>query len=581
MTAPEWDDDRLEAAFRTKFDRPAPAGLEKDVHVRIVGTSPARFVVVRGRATAWGLAAAAIVVIVVGAVAIGASGLGRGVASQPSDAGVPAPAAIPTPTEQALPGVIFGLPIITVTDAFAIQREVNDDHEIAIHGWFSDGGPISCPSPNVAPINPLQPGCEDMFVWLMERAETLISHPGNQTDMTGPSGPALNPDLDGIDRSWQPTAAEALDANGLSIPTDVVFVGHFDDRRAALCPKAEVADCRDRFVVDSVARVHGTQPPLSVMGTTPGSTNSSVADIEAIVSNEAPQSPILSMTVVDGPAGLVEVEPSLGTDGSGLLAQPLVWIVRVLESERVTTYLVVDGSTSIYEMNPEGQAIQVGGTSSTGQATASPGPWPPADARVIPLTSQVGAGAPPVRVAVVDKSGRLSKVAEKGDVDAATFSFDGRFGAYAEPGHPGRVHLAWVGGICDSQITVTVEPDLGSIAFDMGRQPDCDSIGIGRQLVLDFDGPLDVRAINVGEATALPSLSPTEGRGYELDCGPLGPDTCEIRAAEIIESIHERYPSKRVVSLYLAGGCGGYNAILDDGTGMGAAVDCFLTPRPS
>ena len=38
MTDPNWGDERLDTAFRSKFDGPAPSTLESDVHARIVGT---------------------------------------------------------------------------------------------------------------------------------------------------------------------------------------------------------------------------------------------------------------------------------------------------------------------------------------------------------------------------------------------------------------------------------------------------------------------------------------------------------------------------------------------------------------
>jgi len=362
MTEPGWDDQRLAAAFRATFDRSAPASIEKDIHVRIVGTSPARFGTLRSGGLVWGLAAAALVVVLVGTLAVGVGGFGRGVGSpHPANAGADAsPGAVPTPTEQALPGNVFDLPIIRVPDAIAIRDAGIDDREIAVVGWFTDGGPIPCPAPIVALVNPLQAWCPDEFVWLMERPETLIARSGNGTTMTTPSGPALNPDLDGIDR-WQSTVA-AFDANGLSVPVDVVFVGHFDDRRATLCPEAEVADCRDRFVVDSVARVHGVEPPLSVTGLTAGSTESTVADIEAIVANEAPQAPILSIVVVDPTTDLATIEPSLIDTGDGSLLGFTLWVVRVLASDRIATYIVHDGTDRIYEMNQTNHAVQVGGT---------------------------------------------------------------------------------------------------------------------------------------------------------------------------------------------------------------------------
>ena len=127
-----------------------------------------------------------------------------------------------------------------------------------------------------------------------------------------------------------------------------------------------------------------------------------------------------------------------------------------------------------------------------------------------------------------------------------------------------------MGGICDSQITLTVGADLRSIAFDMGPQPDCDSIGVGRQLVLDFTGSVDVPGIALFDAGEGPPEAP--GRGYELDCGPLGPDTCEAKAAGVVAAT----PTQRVVSISFTDECGSYVATFEDGTGVSASIDCIL-----
>ena len=92
---------------------------------------------------------------------------------------------------------------------------------------------------------------------------------------------------------------------------------------------------------------------------------------DAIIGTEAPQSPILSMVVIDGnDERLTELEPTLA-DGQGrLIERPVLWVVRVLESEWMVTYIVVDGTDAIYEMTSEGQAVQVGG--STGEPEPIP-----------------------------------------------------------------------------------------------------------------------------------------------------------------------------------------------------------------
>ena len=238
------------------------------------------------------------------------------------------------------------------------------------------------------------------------------------------------------------------------------------------------------------------------------------------------------------------------------------------------------GAVASSGVNPNNEAVSVGGSAAPSGPPPSAAPWPPAGATVVTLTSQVGAEAPPAQVAAVDESGRLTGVTEKGVIDPATVPFDGRFGAYAEPGKPGRVHLEWIGGICDKRITVTVAADLKAITFDMGPIVDCDSIGIGRQLVLDFSGSVDVPAIALGDATAgLPAASE---RGYTLDCGTLGPDTCETKAAAIVAAALKESPPKRVIAVRLSDDpCGSFTVDFDDGTSRGTIIDCFIPPSPS
>jgi hypothetical protein len=501
MTQPDWDDDRLDAAFHARFDRTAPSTLTNDVHVRIAGSSPARFTMLR-IGQRWSLAAAAVIVVLVGAAMYIPAALSLpGTAAQPSVvpsvAVTSAPTLGATPTHQADAGSLFdgALPIVGVREAIALRDAGTDDREIAVRGWFTPAPLMSCGGEATKVfVSPVQLRCPDQLVWLTEDAESLIQTSGNRTDTVTPSGPAINPDMDDM---WMP--ALEMPVAGGSTPIDVVVAGHFDDRRAGLCPPAEQDACRDRFVVDSVAMVRGAATNSASIREITGTPVSTDADIARIIANEASDSPILSTVVVDGPTGLATIEPSLGTGQAGLIDRPALWVVRVLESERVVTYVVVDGSDAIYEMNPSGEAILVGGTAPIPAPTSSAASWPPPGAPVVVLTSEVGAGEPRVRVAVVDQSGRLEKVAEKGAVDPSAMSFEGRFGAYAEPGIQGRVHLSWVGGICDSQITVTVSKDIDSIAFDMGPQPDCDSVGVGRQLVLDFAGSVDVPSIRLVE----------------------------------------------------------------------------------
>jgi hypothetical protein len=238
---------------------------------------------------------------------------------------------------------------------------------------------------------------------------------------------------------------------------------------------------------------------------------SSVADIDAVIANEAPQSPILSLAIANGPVGLAQIEPTLANGQAGLNRHPILWVARVLEGELISTYIVIDGTDAIYEMNPNNEAVAVGGSASPSGPLPSAAPWPPAGATVVTLTSQVAAGAPPAQVAVVDRSGRVVAVAEKGGLEPCSPPVGAcELAVYTEPGMPGRVHLAWTGSICDSRITVTVAADLKTITFDMGPQPLCDSLGVVREVVLDFSGSVTPTTIDIRQI--VPALTVQDPR---------------------------------------------------------------------
>jgi hypothetical protein len=109
---------------------------------------------------------------------------------------------------------------------------------------------------------------------------------------------------------------------------------------------------------------------------------------------------------------------------------------------------------------------------------------------------------------------------------------------------------------------------------DMGSpRPDCDSLGVTREVVLDFTGSVDVSAIALSDAAGPP---PSVDGHYTLDCGPLGRATCQTKAAAVVAANETGSPNKRIASIAFSDECGSYTVLFDDGSGMSSSVDCVL-----
>lgn len=162
----------------------------------------------------------------------------------------------------AAPGSSFpteaqGLQVINVADAIAIQAK-DDASDLAVSGWFQHSMAVPCPPPPDPVVELLNGDCTIDMTWLMAEPESLIHTDRNSAGSSSPASPAVNPVFDGpLDIAW----ARPLPQIGDSVPTPVVFVGHFDDARAAGCQPADQGRCRDRFVVTVVAWADGVENP--------------------------------------------------------------------------------------------------------------------------------------------------------------------------------------------------------------------------------------------------------------------------------------------------------------------------------
>ncbi len=168
--------------------------------------------------------------------------------------------AIATGPPSAAPKQAGGMAVITVADAIKVQSG-DSAADIAVAGWYQQSYALPCPAP-LQPMVPLLNGdCTIGMTWLMENAESLIHASRDATGGTNssgpPAGPAVHPVFDGPSTGW----ANPLPENGDSVPTPVVFIGHFDDMRSQGCAPADRQACLDRFVVKVVAWANGVDNP--------------------------------------------------------------------------------------------------------------------------------------------------------------------------------------------------------------------------------------------------------------------------------------------------------------------------------
>jgi hypothetical protein len=355
-------------------------------------------------------------------------------------------AVAPAPTR------VYDIDVLSVEAAIEIRDAGADDREIAIRGWFSPPPDTFCPL--MLATSPVQPDCRDQMTFLVAAPE--------------PGGPRIHIDLDDLVSGWWPK----VPGNGPSTPVEIVVIGHFDDRRSTFCPPYVEPECRDRFVVDRVDWVHGESMPLSVENPFDGQTTSTPEQVEAMVASVAPASPILSIVVVDGPIGLVQIEPELRDDVTGLTTHPVIWVVRVLESEHITTYLVIDGSDEFQVLvSTPSPSLVAGGEH---PATFS-----------FPLT---GVPDRPVPFEVLDRLEALEDAREATPAEMAR-PWPATNGLRIENLAAETVLVRWTGSGCDRRPRLTIAPDPSPGGRHHGlhlsdARPACDAMGIGRGIVL-------------------------------------------------------------------------------------------------
>lgn len=171
-------------------------------------------------------------------------------------------------------------------------------------------------------------------------------------------------------------------------------------------------------------------------------------------------------------------------------------------------------------------ALAVGGCSTTmpsGSAVSSPTPGaspspPPSSAATAGPSPSVAPGVTPppdgsltvdlffhddpagrsIRLLAFDDSRRLveargATAAEQALPTIGAPEVDPRLAPI--PGDPSSVVLVWTGLICDTTARLRIDKALATIEVEGGPVEPCDAMGVGRGVVLRFDGPIDPAAI--------------------------------------------------------------------------------------
>jgi hypothetical protein len=334
-TPPVWDDERIGAAYLALTNTRVPDEIRRSAARTAVVDGP------RGERP-WGkLLAAAVVVLVVGAVSI-ASISTRGETGPAASASAVPQTGLPSATVSASPSA--ALQVIDVGALVALQKGAAvDARELAVHGYLSPFPIADCPHRGELPGLVL--GCRQSFRFLMQDPEILWSTTSGNWTSRRPNGPAVNPRL--IE-----TLGDEETGTPERPPREVIAVGHLDDDRAEQCPADQRDDCRRAFVVD---RLLPADAPIDLdppqMLRLPGITFTPTDVVTEVASQAGMPPQVLVLGIFDGRASLATVQPAIDLTQRG---GPF-WLMRLLGADGFgRTFAVEDGSEIVYEFGRYG-----------------------------------------------------------------------------------------------------------------------------------------------------------------------------------------------------------------------------------
>lgn len=428
-----WDDARLDAAFaaRATTTPVAPSELVPAVSARIGSVH-------RGAPGWQWLAAGAAMVSV--AVLVGGSML----LLSPTPTGSPSvasrgPSASPpysTPNTAVLDAL--GDPI-TVSDALKIRDGSADaDREVAVRGFLSPGGVTSCPALEIE--EPAFLACAYGAPWFMERPEARVLPEPGSLGFAPPDGPAFQVAFVVTDI---PAAAQ-FGASG-DAPVAALLVGHFADRRAALCQQARRPTCALMFIVDRIAELGGEALGVQTFRY-PFETGPAVEptdrqeDLDALVAAAAPGAVVQSRSLFPISA-LLGVEPILIADevvphfGN---QESLIWLETVTDLRSgvpiARTFALIDGTNWFAEITAAGaQLLDRTVVEPTGLATPA---LPAADPSAFDAAPRTIFGMPVLNVAQVVSQRKRDQAGDRDEYAIAGWYVPPRPGATCDPPLP-------------------------------------------------------------------------------------------------------------------------------------------------
>lgn len=250
---------------------------------------------------------------------------------------------------------IDGLPILSVSEAIAMRGSGQADGRIlAIKGFYSSGAAHSC--------NPRTDARSDLERWLwcnsQDSALAERDEPAGVTAGDGllvPTGPHLRPHF--------PTYTRANLNVSPGETTEVVFLGHFDDRRGRLCSPERLMECRSAFFVDRIARAAGRSLGPSVRVERSGlevDLELSPGDVESLVRQQLGPGAHSHWLAALRAKDIAAFDPTTPVDPTGL---GTLWYVQAASPDptpgaipdRLVTLIFIDSTRELRWSSPQGR----------------------------------------------------------------------------------------------------------------------------------------------------------------------------------------------------------------------------------